>query len=257
MLCSQVAKPMLARRLPRPLCPTCRQCCFGLQSKNTKPKTQHVTPQFHLHFDDSFSSVRGTAAQQELTIDTILQCTAWLYQDDFAAPSDHYHFQPLPSTPTAQLASVPASADHLHTPIPRSNHTGKPRYRPVPSSAAFTAWKAAQGICSDVFMAVPHSTPTSGSAQGTLNGASTPSTTPNMNLEGANLGMTATGATSTGIPPTHTSCPVPYAVSTSQDPTSPLVFSATAAPSPGDTLTQSAMLKAPDRPDFYPHVPAS
>jgi hypothetical protein len=71
-----------------------------------------------------------------------------------------------------------------------------------------------------------------------------------MNLEGANLGMTATGATSTGIPPTHTSCPVPYAVSTSQDPTSPLVFSATAAPSPGDTLTQSAMLKAPDRPDF-------
>jgi len=47
-----------------------------------KPTSTHVTPQFHVSFDDTFSSVAHvTAKAQDEIINSLLECMAWLYLD--------------------------------------------------------------------------------------------------------------------------------------------------------------------------------
>jgi len=178
--------------------------------------------------------VQGDLSTRGKTIATILERTAWLYRNDFAAPGEHHHFTteaeasqaPL-GTPAAQLATTPAhpnmasqlgSATHLPAP--------KPKYRPVPPSVAFSAWKMEQGISADVFEVTPTSVALDRSLQGSLHGSMTPSALLSTVPEGASLTSTLS--------------------STQQ----PLTLNVTITPSPGETLTQSAMLKALDKPEF-------
>jgi hypothetical protein len=191
--------------------------------------TKHVTPQFHLSFDDTFSSVQGQPNQRDTTIEAILERTAWLYRDDFAASGEHHHFTPDTTDASSNIAppvahiatqstlAVPPSLPHGCT----NNSTGKPKYCPVAPSAAFAAWKTEQGISADVFQAVPPSTPPTGSTQG------------------ATLSYSKILNTPTPVPEGATPLP-------SQQ----YAFTTTTVPTPGDTLTQSAMLKAPDKLDF-------
>lgn len=178
--------------------------------------------------------MQGDLSTRGKTIATILERTAWLYRNDFAAPGEHHHFTteaeasqaPL-GTPAAQLATTPAhpntasqlgSATHLLAP--------KPKYRPVPPSVAFSAWKMEQGISADVFEVTPTSVALDRSLQGSLHGSMTPSALLSTVPEGASLTSTLS--------------------STQQ----PLTLNVTITPSPGETLTQSAMLKALDKPEF-------
>jgi len=217
--------------------------------------TQHVTPQFHLSFDDSFSSVVGTAEHRDLTIETILQHTAWLHQDTFAAPGEHNHFptpEPTPNQTHAPTAMLSGTYQSAPSPRPQSN----PKYRTIPTSAAFTAWKEEQGIAADVFMAVPHSTALAVTSQGVSPGAALPCQAPSTHPEGVAGNLQAASSDLSSPCPLQTTHPegddtvsspsVPPDVT----PHLPFVFNATPAPSAGDTLTQSAMLKAPDRPAF-------
>jgi hypothetical protein len=203
---------------------------FPLHASNValvyNPATHHVTPQFHLTFDDYFSSIQTDTASQEANIDALLSKTAWLYQDEFAATADHHHF-------ISQPESAPAPAALLSTPSRAPSGTpgestldmtrNRAKYRPISASEAFIAWKEAQGISAEVFTPVsapPHTT--------TIEGVYPP--------EGAYQGSTSRECY-TESTPTSVILPLTGIVHT-------------AAPSPGDTLTQSGMLKAVDSADF-------
>jgi hypothetical protein len=181
--------------------------------------TKHVTPKFHLSFDDHFSSVQGHPPTRDTTINTILERTAWLYRDDFATPGEHHSFTPAthPETPSGQPVAQIATATPTNT---------QPKYRPVPTSAAFLAWKIEQGISADVFAASHPPLHSDGELHGLSQGTPAPYRVPSTDTEGV------------APSPQPSSAPELYG------------FTATSEPSPGDTLTQSAMLKAPDRTDF-------
>jgi len=191
------------------------------------PATKHVTPQFHLTFDDLFSSIQPTPEGQQLTIDALLQRTAWLYKDDYAHPMEHHHFEQTPELPqpVAHLAD-PDTPGSTSQGLPASFPILRRKYHPVPHSATFAAWKVSQGISAEVFAVEP--------------------------------GPPSNASTSEGIDPSPDSegddhCPSSPQVSEGASfltGVSPVAHSATTGPSPGDTLTQSAMLKAPDSAKF-------
>ncbi len=220
------------------------------------PVTKHVTPQFHLTFDDQFSSIHPDAGKQQETIEELLRRTSWLYSDNYATPASHHHFDTTMTD--GNLIGAVANHNQLTTPslTTRLAPTGaapSAKYKAVPVSAEFTAWKIEQGISADVFQAVhtphdeiPEGTPSGFSSQPGLD-------TPTDTSEGAPLGTPL-------APPIGTAGGTPHDPFTSTTtPTAPRQPSTVyplngiihiAAPSPGDTLTQSAMLQADDRKDF-------
>jgi hypothetical protein len=167
------------------------------------PATSHVTPQTHVAHDEHFTSVSPTTQDPTLIIERILQQTSWLEVDDFSSPSERYHFD----TSTQHSAAV-ASTTLPPSPF-TSSSSASVKYKPVQPSAAFHAWKEAQGIAADVF--APCNAPTSA-----------PHWTPSQPL----------------APPYE------------GDPTLTPTQAYNATTIPGDTLTQSAMLKANDKADF-------
>lgn len=183
------------------------------------PSTQHVTPQFHVTFDESFSTVHihdPTALETRLT-QLCASKSTWHYSDIHGDP-DLYLFPDI--TPSPEHPTVTPVVTHATTntaPTVQNN----PTYKPVPISTAFWHWKTANNIHAEVFQCTtvpsPH-TPSFAFSVSTANTECTPATVPAEPYEGA------TNATDSTPPHSHMN--------------------------DGDTLTQSAMLKAPDRPAF-------
>jgi hypothetical protein len=99
------------------------------------PATSHVTPQFHVAHNEHFTSVSPTTRDRTSIIDNILHQTAWLEADAFATPSERYLFD----TTTTNSASIASTTIPLST-TPQST-SASVKYKPVPASAAFQAWK--------------------------------------------------------------------------------------------------------------------
>jgi hypothetical protein len=194
------------------------------------PATSHVTQQFHVTFDESFTSV---ASSNQATADTfitnLLDKTSWLYHDDFATPLQQHHF----SSNMDEQQITALHALYATTPDnPNTTGTTPPekRYKAIKGSESFELWKKQECIHADVF----HCT--------RPNAISTPPSSP---------------------PETPTNEINTY-FSTFDHPPYPLVYAPTsegalnispphvyqAATQVQDTLTQSAMLKAADKQDF-------
>jgi hypothetical protein len=121
-------------------------------------RLQPLTPQFHVSFDDTFSSVAPTNPETiEDAINRLLDRTSWLYKDHFDNPAA-YHFFPTPHLHDIVAAILSLLANTrgngtIENPSPRS-----PTYKPVRSSAALEQWKQDNGIAAEVFAASPPST---------------------------------------------------------------------------------------------------
>jgi hypothetical protein len=235
------------------------------------PATSHVTAQFHVTFDDTFSSVASIdATVQDATISSLLDKTSWLHSDEYGPPSAHHYF----ASDTALPIDAPRATPAVPL-VPKVAPTSCQAYKPVRASQAFDAWKAANGIAAEVFVPVPLTPPQPKSTD------SATITSPNRRLphcraaEGAHreIAEVSAEAVSEGDSPqdpssfktptvTHTYPTDPAALSFNFSPTSsgdkyahlcegafPL-YAYPASPHPCDTLTQSAMLKASDQSDF-------
>jgi hypothetical protein len=209
------------------------------------PDTSHVTPQFHVTWDDTFSSVASPNSDgDDQVIETLLDKTAWLYTDAFAPPTAHHCFG---------LSSNIASASHTDNlaDLTLNDHpTNGPAYKPVRESQQFSEWKQAQGIAAEVFAPCvpatlnppcrPSNPPTSGTLATTLR-ASPGTSVP----EGASPNPAISDSWS--IPFSEGGLGIaPPIASQGASP----IYAFPATPPLGDTLTQSVMLKAPDQADF-------
>jgi hypothetical protein len=129
-------------------------------------ETTHVSPQFHVTFDDTFSSVAAsTPDAADSAIKALLDKTAWLYSDAYESPTSlHYFLQPEaspqgPSFPDQQPATVPSQQPN-----------NSQMYKTVRSSQAFDEWKRVNGIAADVFAPVPLPGISPGSLEGVSRG---------------------------------------------------------------------------------------
>jgi len=114
------------------------------------PSTTHVTPQFHVTWDDTFSSVAPllTPESHDQAIKSLLENTAWMFKDAYAVPSAHHYF-----VPEATLASSTV-INHLADLQLDARPPIGPSYKPVRESQQFLEWKQANGIAAEVF--APH-----------------------------------------------------------------------------------------------------
>jgi hypothetical protein len=196
------------------------------------PVTKHVTQQFHVIFDESFSSMMSNIPQQnDSSIERILSKTSWLYTDDFAPTTEHYtfpdkpdesHIRPAPPQALMAIDSNTAPSDAIIPP--------KPCYKPIKCSSNFQAWKLQENIAADVYYCC---TPTSidpSTSSSPVNSGTPPSI------------YYSTFEDTIDPPSTSSTYKGPHNIA------APHVYQA--ALSTNDTLTQSAMLKAPDTADF-------
>ena len=63
------------------------------------PKSTHVTPQFHMVYDEGFSSVShgnnaDTTTKQKLNsiLESLFDSSKWIYDDEYANNAEHYYF---------------------------------------------------------------------------------------------------------------------------------------------------------------------
>jgi hypothetical protein len=111
------------------------------------PETTHLSPQFHVAFDDTFSSVGSASADHtEAVISSLLEKTAWLYSDSYAPPTTHHYFLQDQNLPSPFLFQ----AHHVSLIAPPTC----PTYKPIRASQAFEEWKQANGIAANVFAPV-------------------------------------------------------------------------------------------------------
>jgi hypothetical protein len=209
------------------------------------PETTHVSPQFHVTFDDTFSSVGTTSANNnEAVIASLLEKTAWLYSDSYAPPTAHHYFPT--DTPTGSSAPL------------QNNYAALP-------SQSFEEWKQANGIAAEVFAPVfPPSQPLPGPSLGPSRGFSEGAP---QGISGSPLPTASEGAPPdssapailassegalSGVPPSGLLAlgPLPLPSEGLVPEGAPFLHACPAVPASGDTLTQSAMLKAPDQHEF-------
>jgi hypothetical protein len=142
------------------------------------PATTHVSPQFHVTFDDTFSSVAQHPSETtDAVIASLLDKTAWLHTDTYGAPDAHHYFQS--HDVSTRYTGVTIHANHAFNVSPSNCQA----YKPVKTSKEFDAWKLANGIAAEVFAPVPlqpsasnHQHPTEPSERGPVRaskGAST------------------------------------------------------------------------------------
>jgi hypothetical protein len=145
------------------------------------PATTHVTPQFHVTYDDTFSSVAiSTPEAADSIIDSLLEKTAWLYSDTYGPPSVLHYF--LSPTDVPSGAPLPDLVANLAVDgVPSSNQA----YKPVRASQAFEEWKQTNGIAAEVFAPVPQPGPLSGSSEGASLGTPVPQPPTSRASEGA------------------------------------------------------------------------
>jgi hypothetical protein len=235
------------------------------------PLTTHVTPQFHVTWDDSFSSVATSdSGLTDVIINGLLDKTVWMYKDSYAPHSAH-HFFVQPDDPSLAPAGVSCMSANLAGIPPTSCQA----YKPVRASAAFEQWKRDNGIAADVFAPSPlpktstrHSSTTGvmqGSPEGTPAGilhslASVSSEGVLQDSFQVRVSEGAPSSVSEGAPSNFDFAP---AAIHAHPPTTPRdtqsigssegaipYYAFPATPSGGDTLTQSAMFKAPDQAAF-------
>jgi len=214
------------------------------------PSSKHVTPQFHVTYDESFSTVHLT---DPTTLETRLSqlCNSkasWHYTDLHGDP-EHYFFNPPSQSPT----TAPSGAPTVHLAKP-THSSGRPLYKPAPCSSAFRHWRTTASIAAEVYYC--HYVPTTGSSETPCpqsEGAQVaPLTTPSTPPKGA----AATPFTTPTSPPTPIPIPsdMPTCEGATPTPDSPGLHMHRIFSSPpsadGDTLTQSAMLRAPDKEHF-------
>jgi hypothetical protein len=101
------------------------------------PQTTHVTPQFHVTFDDSFSTVSvGTARLSDATYQQLYESEDWLFKSTFHFDVTNYLFDDYWQKPLA-LGSV--------TPPKRIHHQSR-KLRPVSPPIAYTTTTAPPSI---------------------------------------------------------------------------------------------------------------
>jgi hypothetical protein len=208
----------------------------GLSSLHTSsvaliynPTSCHVTQQFHVAFDESFTSV--ASADQDTSdahITNILDKASWLYKDSFAPPTEHHLFHDDTNahklTALHALYSTPSTSAHSNKHLPLEK-----RFKAIKGSESFELWKQKENIHADVYHCTKHSrdaprtSHTTHDHQGFSAYFSTSEPTPYPPA----LAPTSEGALNISMPHVY------QAAIHTQDP-----------------LTQSAMLKAPDKSDF-------
>jgi hypothetical protein len=212
------------------------------------PVTGHISPQFHVSFDDSFSSVLANTTTGDSIIESILSRNTWLYTDKFAPPTAHHYF--------CTDATTHEASDAM------SNESG-PKYKPVQSSPAFQSWKQEQGIAAEVFAPfMPSQQRPLGSTQDSLPKGAPLETPQNPSAEAVSQaipllpqpeGALSHATQSLDLPQPEVLVPVMLASALdpkqrhSASEVSP-VF--TVPPPLGDSLTQSSMLRATDLLEF-------
>jgi hypothetical protein len=78
------------------------------------PLTTHISPQYHVTFDDQFSTVTGTTATlTEEDYDRLYNTTEWLYPDKFGNPVDLHLFELYWSDPPPVRASPTSGCNKL------------------------------------------------------------------------------------------------------------------------------------------------
>jgi len=236
--------------------------------------TTHVTPQFHVSHDDTFSSVDpAQSTKQEDVILRLLDCNSWLYKDQFAAPKAH-HFFTTPVSPDSSGVPTSFVANPCSTLVADITTQSPPLYKPVRTSKIFEQWKAENGVAANVFAPVPPVRSVAYSTNDTLQFTS-PST---QQISPHHRGPSSTHharpqrvAASEGAPSSNTSAPADIASSDHAAQTAYCIalpstaglqipswsseganpyYAYPVAPTLGDTLTQSAMLKAADQGAF-------
>jgi len=227
------------------------------------PATSHVTLQFHVTFNNTFSSVAPNSADsQETIITSLLDKTAWLHSDAYGPPlAYHYFMSPDEHHRTVStIAPSPPSASGIPP-------TSCQAYKPVKASQQFEEWKQTNGIAADVFAPVPLTPPITPA----IVGASEPTNVYEGATTAPSMHPVAPASEGVQLPDIYPLSLRPANPHPPFDPkVSPQVCSATpaddtvdspcegafplhaypASPSPGDTLTQSAMLKALDQSNF-------
>jgi len=225
------------------------------------PETTHVSPQFHVTFDDTFSSVSSTDPDASAAcIESLLQKTAWMYSDEYGPPSALHYF----TTESEHLGTGPTLPLSTHQEVedpPKSFQA----YKPVKASQVFERWKQQNGIQADIYAPVPEP-PSPPGTLATVPSSHAPSVPPSTTVcEGATSthaflsNSRASHGTHQGPMPESLE-PVAISIALPDDVSNDLLlrpcegaypyYAYPATPTSGDTLTQSAMLKAPDHPAF-------
>jgi hypothetical protein len=201
----------------------------------------HVTPQFHAVFDKSFSTVSGDlSAPLDERLDKLFP-NAWAYNDPHCSTNEHYLFS-SPTSPDILCNSATAATTDPNHHLPRH------RYMIVKGSPKFEQWKIENNIHAEVHFyqpPAPNVAPTETTAHSTPAAVSLPVSSPLP--EGAPASVTGLLA-SEGEPVLSPGMTVPKGA-----PLHLPMHAYTNTPSPpstGDTLTQSAMLKRPDKAQF-------
>jgi hypothetical protein len=242
------------------------------------PETSHVSPQFHVTFDDTFSSIAQQPSETtDAIIASMLDKIVWQHTDAYGASDAHHYFQSHDAS--TQDTGVNIQANY---PINASASNCQAN-KPVKTSKEFYAWKLANGISAEVFTPVLLQ-PSASNRQRCMEPSErgpvcasegapthTPTRTANPHdsaAKGDPLGITgqhhptaALGSISQGMSTkSSTFCPANYclllpdAALVDYDPflcaSAHQLCAYPTTPSSGDTLTQSAMLKASDHADF-------
>jgi len=225
------------------------------------PETTHVSPQFHVTYDDTFSSVSSPDPQaSDACIESLLEKTAWMYSDTYGPPSALHYFT-TQSDPTSSVTIPDTTADRATDDPPRSY----PAYKPIMASHAFERWKQENGIHAEVYAPAPQLPSPRGSPQEDASCTTQLITQHTTVCEGAtakkdsllNPGVSdcvVPGPSLTTFEPRALHINLPDGASSDHHPwlcegVHPFhAFPAT--PISSDTLTQSAMLKASDQTSF-------
>jgi len=114
------------------------------------PSTKHVTPQFHVTYDEDFSTV---TLSDPIALETWLaqlfnSTSTWKFVDCHGDEAP-YLFDNDETNPASKTTAC--LAGHLDAP----GSTRRAIYRPVPCSAAFRHWKATNNIAADVYHCRP------------------------------------------------------------------------------------------------------
>jgi hypothetical protein len=187
------------------------------------PQTCHVTQQFHVTYDESYSSVLSTASTNNVIIEQLLDKTNWL-QDTATTPSaeEQYLF------PEADYSPESTDVSQAFTLTTSSTDTD-PTYKPVKESPSFIKWKEQENIHAEVFHCSAPDPPTS-----------TKLPTVHTSTSGATHSIHYSTFEHPPYSPTDSS-----AYEGALNVSAPHIFQA--AINHNDTLTNSAMLRQPTR----------
>jgi hypothetical protein len=193
------------------------------------PSTRHVTLQFHVTYDKDFTTVSlKDPAALEARLHALFKSKAtWQFVDSHGDPHPYFFDEPA-------LPSLPSPLPQVHLAHATSTRH-RALYKPYPCSDDFRHWKDTNHVAADLYHCplVPLGAPFSDLPIAPPEAPSnTPCAAPGPHTATISSGPTTYAAT---LPPPEGAVPTHPPPTVSSD---------------GDTLTQSAMLKAHDRAEF-------